>query len=301
MSIEQEEIEDVLAEVTETADPEETEEEVTEEVEEEATEEVTEEATEEEKPKKKKKTMEERRAELNKSTWEMREAERKSNEAAARAQEQADRVEQALRALEEKQAATEHTSSRPVSENFESHEDYQDAVMDWKIKGSKKSEVKPAAAQSAQSTMDYTDWNEAREDAISKHKDFAENEDKVLYAITSRVNYSAPKATQEKQVAEAKQITDIIIDSKVGTKLVQHLGKNPEKMREISRLSPMKAAMELGKLEDRMLNPPKKKSTTAPKPVTKVVGSGGAASLKAKNTADWMAQRNEEVMKKRKG
>lgn len=301
MSIEpQEEIEEVLAEVTETLDPEETEEEVTEEVEE-ATEEATEEPAEEDKPKKKKKTMEERRTELKKSTWEMRDAERKSNEAAARAQEQAERVENVLRALEEKQAATEHTSSRPVSENFPEYEDYQDAVMDWKIKGSQKPVVKPAATTQQGPTKDYTNWNHAREDAISAHDDFEENEGKLMNALSSRIDGSATQLVQNKQVAEARQITDIIIDSKAGTKLVQYLGKNPEKMREISRLSPMKAAMELGKLEDRMLNPPKKKSTTAPKPPSKVTGSGGAGAQKSKNTDDWIANRNEEVRKRRKG
>jgi len=295
MSIEpQEEVEEILDEVTETVDP--PEEEVKEE---EVVEEVSEEVKEEELKPKKKKTMEERQKALKKTTWEMREAERKSNEAAQRVSEQADRVEKALIALENRQATTDYKDSRPKNEDFETHEEYTEAVIDWKIKG-RQPEVKTAAPIRVPE-KDLTNWGMAREDAIDKHSDFEENETVIFETFSNRINTASTPEGKKKLVAEISQITDIIIDSEINTAMVQYLGQHPEEIRKISRLSPIKAAKTLGVLEDKLLNPPKKRTTNAPKPVTRTVGSGGAASLKAKNTADWMAQRNEEELKRRKG
>ena len=286
----QDEIKEILeAEVVETTDPSENTEVVEESTEEviEETEEVKPEEVEpvlEEKPKKKPKSMEERSKKLQRDTWTMREAERKANEAA-------DRAQGILDKLEAKQAASELIESKPLSENYDTHEDYNEALMDWKIAGNK---TPVAKAKPTQAPRDDSEWQETRLDAMEAHEDFAENEGNLTKDLQFRYQTANSQEQLDKMVAEVGQITDIIIDSKDSTQLVQFLGKNRSIAKKIGRLSPMKAAIEIGMLQERLNSKPKKQITKAPRPIDKPRGGGSAPKASSNDTDAWIRQRNEQ-------
>ena len=282
----QDEIKEILeAEVVETTEPAEiieTVEETTEEVIEE-TEEETPEPVLEEKPKKKK-TMEERSKKLQHDTWAMREAERASKAATAE-------TKAVLDELKAERAKTELAASKPLSESYDTHEEYNEALMDWKIAG--RAEPK-AKAQPTQAPRDDSEWQDKRLDAIEAHDDFEENEGNLTKDLQFRLQTATNDEQFNKMRAEVGQITDIIIDSKDSTQLVQFLGKNRSVARKIGRLTPMKAAIEIGMLQERLNSKPKKQITKAPRPIDKPRGGGSAPKVSSNDTDAWIRQRNEQ-------
>ena len=70
-------------------------------------------------------------------------------------------------------------------------------------------------------------------------------------------------------------ITDVMAEtiraSDIGPELAYHLGSNPKEADRISRLSPFLQAKEIGKIEAKLTdNPPVKKTSSAPAPITPV-------------------------------
>jgi len=80
---------------------------------------------------------------------------------------------------------------------------------------------------------------------------------------------------------------------------VQFLGKNPEELERIARLSPFTAAKEIARIEDKIGKKKVKAQSSAPEPITPVGGGGTLPStdLATMNTTDFMKTRNESTMK----
>lgn len=64
-----------------------------------------------------------------------------------------------------------------------------------------------------------------------------------------------------------------IVTSAAGPDVLYHLGRNPHEAQRISRLDPLAAAHELGRIEGMLSMPPARKITGAPPPVRPVSGS----------------------------
>lgn len=120
-------------------------------------------------------------------------------------------------------------------------------------------------------------------DARKVHKDF----DEIALNPTLPINQTIMDAAMGESFAE----------------ILYALGKAPEKAAQISMMTPLQAAREIGKIEERILNPkkPTKKTTTnAPEPI-KPLGGGGNAdatpidkmSTKQK-LAKWDKERREQ-------
>ena len=65
----------------------------------------------------------------------------------------------------------------------------------------------------------------------------------------------------------------VIVTSTAGPDILYHLGMNPREAQRISRLDPLAAAHELGRVEGMLSMPPPRKITGAPPPVRPVSGS----------------------------
>jgi hypothetical protein len=103
-------------------------------------------------------------------------------------------------------------------------------------------------------------------------------------------------------------MAETIQTSDVGPDVAYFLGSNPKEADRIARLPPILQAKEIGKIEARLASdPPVKKSSSAPSPISPVTarGSGSPAydttdprSVKAMSTSDWIAAERQRQIKK---
>ena len=87
--------------------------------------------------------------------------------------------------------------------------------------------------------------------------------------------------------------------SEIGPEVAYYLGANPKEADRISRLEPMIQAKEIGRIEAKLVtDPPVKKSTSAPSPISPVTArnSGNPAydttdprSVKTMSASEWIA------------
>jgi hypothetical protein len=103
-------------------------------------------------------------------------------------------------------------------------------------------------------------------------------------------------------MAETIQYSDI------GPDLAYWLGTNPKEADRIARLPPLMQAREIGKIEVKLAdNPPVKKTTSAPTPISPVTARSSGSpshdttdprSIKTMSTSEWIeAERNRQIRK----
>jgi hypothetical protein len=132
-------------------------------------------------------------------------------------------------------------------------------------------------------------YHDREEDARGKYDDF----EQVAYNPNLRITTV---------MAETIQTSD------VGPDVAYYLGSNPKEADRISRLSPILQAKEIGKIEATLVsNPPVKKSSSAPTPISPVTArSNGTStydttdprSIKSMTTSEWIAAERARQVKK---
>jgi len=80
------------------------------------------------------------------------------------------------------------------------------------------------------------------------------------------------EAAQRNASNQEHAIDTLVLQSEKGPELAYYLAKNPSVEAELRRLSPLQAAKEIGRLEDRVSLPSPKTQSKAPPPVSKVTG-----------------------------
>ena len=123
-------------------------------------------------------------------------------------------------------------------------------------------------------------YQDREEDARDKYEDF----EQVAY------NPNLPITTVMAQTIQA---------SEIGPEVAYYLGANPKEADRISRLEPMIQAKEIGRIEAKLVtDPPVKKSTSAPSPISPVTArnSGNPTfdttdprSVKTMSASEWIA------------
>ncbi len=153
---------------------------------------------------------------------------------------------------------------KPKIENFETEVEYLEALADWKIEQKFKVETEKISKETAsvdeKKAIDetYQELDEKMEKGRIKYDDFNElvlNEDLKI----------------------SESMVEAILLSDTAEDVLYYLGKHPEEAADIAKLSPLKVAHELGKIEARLSippPPPKKKTTNAPEPITPVKTTG---------------------------
>jgi len=253
------------------AEPEVTTEEVAEEVEE-TTEEVaeetveTEEVVEELKPKQ---TAQER---INEITRLRRDAERRAERAEARLAER-ERIEKA--------PARGEPGPRPIIDQFETTEAYEDALFEWR--------------------------DSARDQKLAAER-MAREHDEQLITFNSRATKLRKEHPDFDDIVESPVFTPnmrmAILSSEKGPELAYHLGlpENRAEAERIQRLSNHVQLFEMGKLEQTLSIVRKTRTTTsAPEPIKPVGITGkGETDPSKMSTAEWMAWEKERVLAKHK-
>lgn len=169
-------------------------------------------------------------------------------------------------------------------DQFESPEAYAEALA------YQKAEELLAKRESAKRQSQVLEsYHDKEEEARSKYDDF------------EQVAYN-PKLPITDVMAETIQSSD------VGPELAYYLGSNPKEADRISRMTPYMQAKEIGKIEGKLSdNPPVKRTTSAPAPISPVtartVGSPALdttdpRSIKTMTASQWIEADRARQMKK---
>jgi len=192
--------------------------------------------------------------------------------------------EQAQR-LAEQQARQQPVAPLPAPDDFESAQQYAEALAEQKARDLLAQ--REAAAQQAAILESYKD---REEEARDRYEDF------------EQVAYN-PNLPVTDVMAQAIQASDI------GPEVIYYLGSNPKEAGRISKLSPVLQAKEIGKIEVNLTtNPPVKKTSTAPAPLAPVTATRSNSgprydttdprSLKSMSTSDWIEAERQRQIKK---
>jgi hypothetical protein len=149
----------------------------------------------------------------------------------------------------QRQSEQQTLRAAPVTsaDQFESTEAYAEALA---LQKAEELIAKREAAKQHSEVLES--YHDKEEEARSKYDDF------------EQVAYN-PKLPITNVMAETIQFSDI------GPELAYYLGSNPKEADRISRMSPLGQAKEIGKIEAKLAdNPPVKKTTSAPAPISPV-------------------------------
>jgi hypothetical protein len=172
----------------------------------------------------------------------------------------------------------------PKPEQFNNTEAYADALAERKAE-----ELLQRREMERQQRETLDAYHEREEDARTKYDDF----EQVAY------NPALPITTVMAQTIQA---------SDIGPELAYYLGANPKEAERISRLAPFLQAKEIGKVEAKLAdNPPVKRSSTAPSPISPVSAKSSGSpsydttdprSVKSMSTSEWIAADRARQIKK---
>lgn len=177
-------------------------------------------------------------------------------------------------------AAPAMPSELPAPDQFDSVETYAKAYAERMLQ---EREVQKQRSEYVEA------YHDREEDARGKYDDF----EQVAYNPNLRIT---------------TVMAETIQTSEVGPDVAYYLGSNPKEADRISRLSPILQAKEIGKIEATLVsNPPVKKSSSAPTPISPVTArSSGTStydttdprSIKSMTTSEWIAAERARQVKK---
>lgn len=200
-------------------------------------------------------------------------------------------LEQKVAELEQKQQKPEPQPEelphgigpKPALEQFDSYEDWVEALSDWKT------DVKLARRdQQAQQREAATKRQQADAKARESYADF----DEVMESLP--------------QVAMSQVAIDSIVESDHSADLLYHFGKNPDEAERISRMTPVQQVKAIGRLEsqfDKKPEPkpaptPPRRVTQAPEPVAPVgVKNNVPPDPDNMSDEDWLKHERERLRK----
>lgn len=201
---------------------------------------------------------------------------------AALAEQQADRLETALKTIEQLSPKPVEAQSdpRPERAKFDDPDAYDAALEKWGIRAGERlaearisEETKAAAAEADRKAQDkavadqvadlQTRWQAASEKSKTAHPDFEE-------AI----------ANDDLQIS--MPMTHAIVNAgDIGPEIAYYLAKNPGESAEIAKLNPVAAVFALGQIAQRLVTPPPPpKITSAPPPPEPVRTRASSAPAK---------------------
>lgn len=191
--------------------------------------------------------------------------------------------EQAQR-LSEQQARQQQQPADLAPEQFETYEDYADALAE------RKAQQLLARREAEQQQRALVEAYHEREEAVrDKYDDF------------EMVAYN-PELPVTEVMARAIQASEI------GPEVLYHLGTNPKEAARISRLDPILQAREIGKIEVQLGSaPPVKRTSNAPAPIDPVTPRASGApvfdttdprSVKSMSTSEWIEAERQRQIKK---
>lgn len=200
------------------------------------------------------------------------------------AERRAEAAEVELERLRTPEAKPVPVEGKPKVSDFTDYDEYVEALAEWKT------EQKFAAERS---TEQQSRAAAARRTAAAT---FAE---RVKEAAT-KPEYADIGEVLDSDVTVSAAMHDVLLESEKGAELAYYLGKHPEESARISRLSPISAARELGKIEASLAKPPepaKPRASAAPAPMKPVGGKSVSVNMSDPDMPyeEWERHRNAEL------
>ena len=151
----------------------------------------------------------------------------------------AETVSTKLRAAEDKIKELERNTplpDKPKEEDFETMVEFVEALTDWKVENGLKGQKSTIAKETAEDVKKQT--VDTAEEELNKVtvKGREKYEDYDTFVFSEDLTLTA-------------DMLEVITLSDIAEEVLYHLGKNPDIAIEISEMSPVKAAREIGKLE----------------------------------------------------
>lgn len=172
-------------------------------------------------------------------------------------------------ALQKEEHAKKETKSEPEAvaqdakpdlDNFDTYEDYLEALTDYKAKQIVKEHLSKQAEESKKSKeqQEYEKTISAHQNRINEFKAKVEDYDDVIEEVAD--------------VPVSLAFQNLIIESDNGPELIYELAKDRETLERLNSLPAMQLARELGRIEAKLSKPQKeeKKVTSAPAPIKPV-------------------------------
>lgn len=183
-----------------------------------------------------------------------------------------------------KLADIQKPKEKPVAEQFQSVEDYAEALAYHKAEELVRQ--KQLQQQQMETIRNYED---REEEASERYPDFKQ----VVY---------------NDQLAISEVMADTIRGSDIGPDIAYYLGSNPDQAKRIFGLPAHLQAKEIGKIEAKLeSNPPARKTSNAPAPINPVTPKGGGGgnydttdprSIKSMTTSEWIEADRQRQIKK---
>lgn len=164
-------------------------------------------------------------------------------------------------------------AKRPEQGNFENYEEYQEALVDWKVSQRLDTHEKERAERVEQQRQ--TD---------SQRQVVAAHEARIDAFRTENPDFDATVVEANGNLPITQPMVDTIYNSEHGPALMYHLCQNPEECDRIAQMHPLAAIKEMGRLEMQLEVATHPGPTHVAEPVTKAprpikpVGGGATAS-----------------------
>lgn len=155
---------------------------------------------------------------------------------------------------------------KPTPDSFDTYDEFVEALTDWKVEQKDNAKSSARAQQTAEMVRE-ANWASKLEDVRSVIPDYAE-------------------VVGSSEVTISDHVADALFDSDLGPQLAYHMAKNPEVVERLNKLSPVKAAIELGRLEVALTTPVARPTTKAPAPVNPIRSAPARQSDLAKVSMD---------------
>lgn len=174
------------------------------------------------------------------------------------AERERDRLAEENARLKAHQAAPP-AEGKPVVENFETYEEFVEALTDWKSEQKINQKFSQLSESQRQQEMEKT------RATASENFDRKKNEAAVKYADFDEVINNA-------DVVLTNALSDAIIDSEMSGEVMYYLGKNPKEADRLASLPLGALYREMGKIEVKLTTAQTAKPTGAAAPISAVAG-----------------------------
>lgn len=173
--------------------------------------------------------------------------------------------------------------AKPARREGEADDDYLERLTDWKLEQREKKAAREKEAENARKMYERTE---------------------KMYAEASKLGDFDRDAFDD--LPMTKPMVEALIDSDNGPLLMKYMADNPDDIERIARLSPARQAAELGKIEAKLAEAPRKQ-TSAPDPITPVrkpnarnptLDTTDPRAAKELSTEEWMRRENERMRKR---
>ena len=181
----------------------------------------------------------------------------------------------------------QQTSQAPKLEQYNSIEEYLDALADHKASQKFDHLAKEREAKESQTRQ--------QQEVAKLHESYTKQTEQARQAYGD-----FDDVVQDPDLPISQAMAEAIMRSTNGADVAYYLGKNPDQAARIASLDPFSAAVEIGRIAATVVRPQPRKTSNAPPPIQPVGARATPVTDPDKmSTEDWLKWRNDQLKNKR--